>query len=342
MPSQTQPAVTHNISPLERCAPEILERIVLFAVKERLIGPPSDLLALLTTSKAINFALSPDNNNNLCASIFTLKFDTAAASRRFGPRWLTTRSLAAELRHRFEGLKRIRSGIIDGPMLRDDLWTVFFILLEHDRKNVLQLTEWARAHTFAHSVADRWLNGGYGPGFDEDAGGLVCRIIWELVREGQLHGARTALDDCFDAKVDASRSHGVAATYSPGFVVYSLPLWIPGRWFLPHRFRNVADSRRSFLHSMPPRSSSASNIKTRNWQGAYGVTRLRLCKPSFTGTPSQSPRRRWHRPVCPFTWSPCSRMRSATLLGTWRNIFPVERLANAWTTNGTDSSCATV
>jgi len=200
MPPQTQPTATHSPSPLERCAPEILQRIVLFAVEERFLGPPSDLLALLTTSKAINFALSPRNNNDIYARIFKLKFDTAAASRRLGPRRLTSRSLAIELRDRFEALRRVRGGIINGPMLQRDLWVIFFILLEHDRKNVLQLTEWARAHTFAHSVADHWLNDNYAPGFDESVGGLVCTIIWELVREGQLYGACTALDDCFDAK----------------------------------------------------------------------------------------------------------------------------------------------
>ena len=186
MPPQAQPTVAHSLSPLERCAPEILEEIVLFVVKERLLGPPSDLLALLTTSKAINFALSPENNNGLYAAIFTLKFDTAAASRRLTPRWLTSKSRATELRARFQALKRIRDGAINNFMLQYDLWTVFFILLEHDRKNVLQLREWAKAHAFASRVAEHWLTGGYGSEFGGNLGGLVCTIIWELVREGQL------------------------------------------------------------------------------------------------------------------------------------------------------------
>ena len=184
MPSQLRPAVSHSLSLLERCPPEILERIALFAVEERFLGPPSVLLALLTTSKTIHFALSPENNNHLYARIFALKFDTAAASRRLTLRWLTNRSLATELRLRFEALGRIRDGVIDGYMLQYDLWTVFFILLDHDYKNALQLTEWARAHTFAHAVAERWLSGHYGPEFGENSGGLVCTIIWELVREG--------------------------------------------------------------------------------------------------------------------------------------------------------------
>ena len=198
MALQPQPAVSHRLSPFERCAAEILERIVLSAAEEQLLGPPSNLLALLTTSRTVNFALSPQKNNNLYAKIFALKFDTAAASRRLTARWLTSRCLAIELRLRFEVLKRIRSGVIDGYMLQFDLWTVFLILLEHDRKNALQLTEWAKAHTFANRVAERWLTGGYGPEFDESLGGLVCTIIWELVREGQLCKSRTTLDDCFD------------------------------------------------------------------------------------------------------------------------------------------------
>ena len=186
MSSPLQPTVPHNQSPLERCAPEILERIALLAVEEQLLGPPSDLLALLKTSRALNSALSP-TNNNLYARVFALKFDTAAASRRLTPRWLTSKCLTTELRLRFEALKRIRDSVIDGPMFQRDLWTVFLILLEHDHKNALQLTGWARAHDIAFVVAERWLTGGYEPEFGEDVGGLVCTIIHELVREGQLY-----------------------------------------------------------------------------------------------------------------------------------------------------------
>jgi hypothetical protein len=200
MSSQTQPTVAHSLSPLERCALEILEQIVLFAIEERLIGPPSDLLALLTTSKTINFALSPQKNSGLCAKIFRLKFDTAAASRRLTPRWLTSKCLATELRLRFEAFQRIRSRVTDGFMLQYDLWTVFLILLEHDRKNALQLTEWAQAHTFAILVAKRWSTNGYRPEFGESLGGLVCTIIWELVREGQLCRSCATPGDYFDTQ----------------------------------------------------------------------------------------------------------------------------------------------
>ena len=184
MPPQMQPAVVRSLASLERFPPEILERVALSVVEERFLGPPSDLLALLNTSRTINWALSSENNSNLYAKVFALKFDTAAASRRLGLRWLTSKSIASELRLRFQALQRVRRGIIDGPMLQRDLWTVFFILLEHDHKNALQLTEWAKTNEFVKPVVERYLTGGYGPEFDENAGGLVCTIIWELVREG--------------------------------------------------------------------------------------------------------------------------------------------------------------
>ena len=196
MSPQAQPAVVRSLPSLECLAPEILEHIAFFAVEDRLLGPPSDLFALLKTSKTINWALSPENNNSLYNRVFALKFDTAAASRRLGPRWLTSKSTASELRLRFKALHRIRSGVIDGPMLQRDLWTVFFILLEHDHKNALQLTEWAKTNEFVNLVVERWLTDGYGPEFGEDAGGIVCTIIWELVREGQSCKIWTALDDC--------------------------------------------------------------------------------------------------------------------------------------------------
>lgn len=186
---------THSLSPLERCSPEILERIVLSSAEEQLPGPPSVLLPLLVTSKLVNFALSPEKNNHLYARIFGLKFDTAATSRRLTERWLTNKSLSSELRSRFGALNRIRRGIIDGPMLRHDLWIVFLVLLEHDHKNLLQLMEWANADTFAFRVAEHWLTtpDGYGPEFNEGAGGLLCTIIWELVGEGQFCTTRGSL-----------------------------------------------------------------------------------------------------------------------------------------------------
>ena len=196
MSAYTRPTVPHRLSPLERCIPELLEEVVLFAAEGPLPGPPLDLLPLLMTSKTINFLLSPNTNNVLYSKLFELKFDTAAASRRLGERWHTSRCRAAEFCLRFEVLNRIRRGDINSPMLPDDLWIVFIILLEHDYKNAQQLTEWARVHTFALRVVERWLNNGYAPGFGESAGGLVCRIIWELVREGQLPKTFAALDNC--------------------------------------------------------------------------------------------------------------------------------------------------
>ena len=184
MSSQLRPTVTHRPSPLERCATEVLQRIVLFAAEEQLPGPPSCILPLLLTSKKLGFDLSPRVGNHLYAKIFKLKFDTAAASRRFSVRWHTNRCLATELRRRFEALNRIRRGIVDGSWLQYDLWTVFLLILEHDHKNAVQLTEWARAHTFVLNVAKRWFAGGYAPEFSENVGGVTCRIIWELVGEG--------------------------------------------------------------------------------------------------------------------------------------------------------------
>ena len=195
MSSQPQPTVTHYLSPLERCPTEVLERIVLSAAEERLPGPPPSLLPLLTTSKTLNFSLSPNNNNGLYHELFVLKFDTDATSRRLNERWLTSKSLSAELRLRFGALNRIRRCNIDNSMVKHDLWIAFIILLEHDQKNARQLKEWAKAHYFALRLVQRWKAGGYDPEFGESVVGLACRIIWELVCEGQLPGAPATLDN---------------------------------------------------------------------------------------------------------------------------------------------------
>jgi hypothetical protein len=183
MSSHTRPTVFHRLSPIERCLPELLEQVVLFA-EDSLPGPPSNLLPLRMTSKTMNFVLSPDTNSSIYSRIFALKFDTTAVSGRLSGRWRTSRCRTAELLLRFQVLNRLRRGNINSPLLMDDLWTVFLILLEHDHKNAKQLTEWAKVHIFALLVAQRWSADGYAPEFGENVGGVVCRIIWELVREG--------------------------------------------------------------------------------------------------------------------------------------------------------------
>jgi hypothetical protein len=118
------------LSPLDNLGPEILEHIAFYTVSDEssFLGPPSDLLALcLVTlvSRAINGAISLNNNTHLYALIFRFKFDYAAPVRRLTERWPTTHCLAIELKKRFIALKRIRH---KQEYHQDDLWTSYLML----------------------------------------------------------------------------------------------------------------------------------------------------------------------------------------------------------------------
>jgi hypothetical protein len=89
------------------------------------LGPSSDLVALLCTSRTLYTALSPQRNKLLYKRIFEHKFDTAAHSRRLGPRWCEPKCYLAELRKRYLALRQIRQHRlgVDGQEIIDVLWT---------------------------------------------------------------------------------------------------------------------------------------------------------------------------------------------------------------------------
>lgn len=143
-----------NPSSLQNIAPELLARIVLYAVADDdyFLGPPTDVLSLILTSRSIHSAISLSRNIYLQAQIFRLKFDHAAPCRRLSPRWSTCKSLASELRKRCDTLKRIRDGDIHGPHVLADLWTAFLMMLENDGMNERQLLDWARFPAFLRKL----------------------------------------------------------------------------------------------------------------------------------------------------------------------------------------------
>jgi len=136
-------------SSLESLSPEILEHIAFLTVADwnHVNGPPKELVPLLCTSRTIYRVLS--SSNNLLASIFRLKFDCAAPTRRLGARWVTSSCLAFELKKRFAALQRIRRKICTHT---DDLWTAYLLMMESDGRNEAQLIEWARVEEYLHTI----------------------------------------------------------------------------------------------------------------------------------------------------------------------------------------------
>jgi hypothetical protein len=137
-------------SPLESLAPELLCRIASHLVLDEssYIGPPSAVLAFVSTSRLIHHAVSLSTNAQFLSYVFAFKFDQAAPLRRLGPRRVNAVNYASELHKRFKVMSRIRRGSIVQEHLHEDLWTTLLMLLENDGRNERQLLEWAHLPAF--------------------------------------------------------------------------------------------------------------------------------------------------------------------------------------------------
>ena len=121
------------------------------AVDDSPIGLPSDIIPFLRTCSHIHSQLSWTNNKDLYGRMFRIKFDVHAALRRFGPDALFSRNLAEQLQKYCLAMKRIRSGDITAPTVREDLWSAFFMCIENDGRNHAQLM-WAGLPRFVDGV----------------------------------------------------------------------------------------------------------------------------------------------------------------------------------------------
>ncbi|KDR78265.1 hypothetical protein GALMADRAFT_64778 [Galerina marginata CBS 339.88] len=136
---------------------EVLEHIALFTGTDKLLGPPSSLIPLLSTNRKIYASLSISTNYHLYARIFCRKFDTAAPLARLGSAQLTSLALAHELRKRCIVLQRLRARLDsttharhaqdaegDRMSVYDVLLTAYVMMLENEDRNKLQLVEYGR------------------------------------------------------------------------------------------------------------------------------------------------------------------------------------------------------
>jgi hypothetical protein len=184
-------ASLRSLSPFELLDVPILERIAFYLVTSRFIGPPSELVPLLCTSRTINASLRFRDNNHLYSQIFCQKFDSAAVIRRLSWGRTTVECLSEELRKRSTTLTRMRHQNAENfAHLQEDLWTVYLMLLENDGKNADQLCLWAELPIWlANVIEDKcqlprehpfsWIN-------DIEGTSLILWLLWMSSSEGQL------------------------------------------------------------------------------------------------------------------------------------------------------------
>ncbi|KAI0275292.1 hypothetical protein BC834DRAFT_840152 [Gloeopeniophorella convolvens] len=168
-------------SPLLRVPVEILERIGLEVALLDPVGPPTDLVALLCSSKYVHHVLSFNNSKDLYAKIFRGMFDFDALRRRYGRRPLRTRFLAAQLKTYCTTLQRLRRGDIFAPDVEDVLRTAFVLITENDGKNRVQL-EWANTYAFVNNFVRQrlWQHTINGWPMDTPLNSLSLWVMWGM------------------------------------------------------------------------------------------------------------------------------------------------------------------
>ncbi|KAJ6463537.1 hypothetical protein C8R45DRAFT_1026087 [Mycena sanguinolenta] len=115
------------VSFLERIPHDVLQHIALAGALPGYI-PPVDLCCLLSTCRAIYNSLNIRSSPHLYAAIFKLKYAGSIASGQH-----TDSSLAAELIRRCAALRRCHRLDLSLPNLRQDLWTLLWMIVEEGR-----------------------------------------------------------------------------------------------------------------------------------------------------------------------------------------------------------------
>jgi hypothetical protein len=125
---------------LQKAPNDVLQHIAFICASSSIFQPPSATLRLSQTSRTVHEALSPRRCPQLYAKIFRTRFDISAPLRRLGASRLTASCLTIELVQRCRALRRVRCHEFSTPNLRQDLWTIYCMVLESDGINEHQLT----------------------------------------------------------------------------------------------------------------------------------------------------------------------------------------------------------
>ncbi|KAF7307869.1 hypothetical protein MKEN_01147400 [Mycena kentingensis (nom. inval.)] len=122
---------------------EIVERIAFISATSSPIGPPTDLVGLLSVNRHIYSRLSFNANQYLYARIYHAKFDVGTSLHHPAAQ-PSPSALAHQLRHRCRVLSRIRARSSDDDDVHELLFHAYLMMLENVGKNERQLRDYAR------------------------------------------------------------------------------------------------------------------------------------------------------------------------------------------------------
>ena len=172
-------------APLATVPREIWEHIAHYTALLHPTGRLSALIPLLSTCKFLHHNLCFDNNKALYARIFDGMFDPDAAHRRMGDKAIRSRNLASQLRLYCEALNRIRLGDIHSPFLINDFWTAYFMCVENDGRNIVQLRKAGMPQLVERFVSERlWENPVNGWPVESPINSLALWILWCMTTPG--------------------------------------------------------------------------------------------------------------------------------------------------------------
>ena len=166
---------------------EVLKNIALEVTLLDPYGPPSGLVPLLCTCKHIYNLLASQNAPDLYARIFRSRFDVAAAKRRFGATAVRSSNLSKQLKIYSANLRDIKRGDIYSDEIHEVLRTAFFMALESDGKNAVQLQKAGLGDFVDRFVRQRlYDNAGASDGWpaESSVNAIALRLLWFTTTPG--------------------------------------------------------------------------------------------------------------------------------------------------------------
>ena len=172
---------------------ETWEEILLLAIRQTPLGPPSLIYSLHLTCRDFNRLLSSGVHPTFYGQVFTHKFDAVASLSRLGTPDVLPAQLRDELKTHCAALQCIRQvmreGYFDHPQLLATFRTAYLMLLADDGKNLAQLNAVGLSSLVYRYLKERWLPPAYennGWPVENEVNSLVVALFWQLGSQGKL------------------------------------------------------------------------------------------------------------------------------------------------------------
>jgi len=155
---------------------EILENIAFEVAAADPLGPPTQLLPLLQTNKAIHEALAISSHTPLWSRICKLKFDTGAVRRR--ARELCRRDYNGHLIQMCQLLRVLRHGDIYHEDAEDQFVIAYCAMLDNDGKNRAQLEAAGIVDFLDRFMRERLFEGRASPDIWPVEDAVTASVLW--------------------------------------------------------------------------------------------------------------------------------------------------------------------